>query len=58
MKDFEKPSGRIPESDAHDVARFLNRLLGLPPDIQNRYYSLIFLLNKQYTRSGKEIAVT
>ncbi|KAH7423992.1 hypothetical protein KP509_12G084500 [Ceratopteris richardii] len=37
-KEFEKPSGRIPESDIHDVARFLNRLLGLPPDIQNRLF--------------------
>lgn len=32
-----KFSGRIVDSDMHDVGRFLNRLLGLPPDIQNRY---------------------
>lgn len=31
-----KLSGRILDSDMHDVARFLNRLLGLAPDIQNR----------------------
>jgi hypothetical protein len=24
----------------HDVGRFLNRLLGLPPDIQNRLFEL------------------
>ncbi|KAF5195402.1 strawberry notch-like protein [Thalictrum thalictroides] len=32
--------GRIVESDMHDVGRFLNRLLGLPPDIQNRLFEL------------------
>lgn len=37
-KDVGKLSGRIIDSDMHDVGRFLNRLLGLPPDIQNRYY--------------------
>lgn len=36
-KDYGKFSGRIVDSDMHDVGRFLNRLLGLPPDIQNRY---------------------
>jgi hypothetical protein len=35
-KDAGKLSGRIVDSDMHDVARFLNRLLGLAPDIQNR----------------------
>lgn len=35
-KDFGKSSGRIVESDMNDIGRFLNRLLGLPPDIQNR----------------------
>lgn len=35
-KDSGKLSGRIVDSDMHDVGRFLNRLLGLPPDIQNR----------------------
>lgn len=29
-------SGRISESDMYDVARFLNRLLGLEPGLQNR----------------------
>ncbi|KAJ8425969.1 hypothetical protein Cgig2_009507 [Carnegiea gigantea] len=33
-------SGRIIDSDMHDVGRFLNRLLGLPPDIQNRLFEL------------------
>ncbi|KAI5011295.1 hypothetical protein ZWY2020_013432 [Hordeum vulgare] len=35
-----KLSGRIVDSDMHDVARFLNRLLGLAPDIQNRLFDL------------------
>ncbi|KAF3623297.1 hypothetical protein FXO37_31917 [Capsicum annuum] len=35
-KDSGKLSGRIVDSDMHDVGRFLNRLLGLPPEIQNR----------------------
>lgn len=35
-KDYGKLSGRIVDSDMHDVGRFLNRLLGLPPEIQNR----------------------
>ncbi|KAM7250787.1 hypothetical protein ACFE04_022670 [Oxalis oulophora] len=35
-----KISGRIVDSDMHDVGRFLNRLLGLPPDIQNRLFEL------------------
>ncbi|GAV85321.1 Helicase_C_4 domain-containing protein [Cephalotus follicularis] len=35
-----KLSGRIIDSDMHDVGRFLNRLLGLPPDIQNRLFEL------------------
>ncbi|GJN26502.1 hypothetical protein PR202_gb14436 [Eleusine coracana subsp. coracana] len=34
-KDAGKLSGRIVDSDMHDVARFLNRLLGLAPNIQN-----------------------
>ncbi|KAJ6822165.1 protein FORGETTER 1 [Iris pallida] len=36
-KDGGRFSGRIVDSDMHDVARFLNRILGLPPDIQNRH---------------------
>ncbi|KAK4285614.1 hypothetical protein QN277_002290 [Acacia crassicarpa] len=39
-KDFVKLSGRIIDSDMHDVGRFLNRLLGLPPEIQNRLFEL------------------
>ena len=36
-KSATRPSGRIAEADLHDVGRFLNRALGLPPDLQNRY---------------------
>ncbi|OEL18433.1 Protein strawberry notch-like protein 1 [Dichanthelium oligosanthes] len=39
-KDAGKLSGRIVDSDMHDVARFLNRLLGLAPYIQNRLFDL------------------
>ncbi|AQK46021.1 RING/FYVE/PHD zinc finger superfamily protein [Zea mays] len=39
-KDPGKLSGRIVDSDMHDVARFLNRLLGLSPNIQNRLFDL------------------
>ncbi|KAL1559922.1 udp-glycosyltransferase [Salvia divinorum] len=35
-----KVSGRIVDSDMNDVGRFLNRLLGLPPGIQNRLFEL------------------
>lgn len=56
-RDFGKPSGRIPEADTHDVARFLNRLLGLPPDVQNRlfeYFVNIFdLLLSDARRDGQ-----
>ncbi|XP_022018418.2 protein FORGETTER 1 [Helianthus annuus] len=46
-----KLRGRIADPDWNDVGRFLNRLLGLPPEIQNRLFELfvsIFdhLLNK------------
>ncbi|XP_072081067.1 protein FORGETTER 1 [Arachis hypogaea] len=33
-------SGYISDNDMQDVRRFLNRLLGLPPDIQNRLFEL------------------
>ncbi|XP_028064644.1 protein FORGETTER 1-like isoform X3 [Camellia sinensis] len=33
-------SGKIKDSDLNDVGRFLNRLLGLPPDIQNGLFEL------------------
>ncbi|KAL0353361.1 UNVERIFIED_CONTAM: protein FORGETTER 1 [Sesamum angustifolium] len=39
-KESGKISGRIVDSDMHDVGRFLNRLLGLPPVIQNRLFEL------------------
>ncbi|XP_052207187.1 protein FORGETTER 1 [Diospyros lotus] len=39
-KELGKITGRIVDSDMHDVARFLNRLLGLPPEIQNRLFEL------------------
>ncbi|KAA8523387.1 hypothetical protein F0562_009809 [Nyssa sinensis] len=39
-KDSGRFSGRIVDSDMHDVGRFLNRLLGLPPEIQNRLFEL------------------
>ncbi|XP_008791000.1 protein FORGETTER 1 isoform X1 [Phoenix dactylifera] len=39
-KDAGKVTGRIVDSDMHDVGRFLNRLLGLPPEIQNRLFEL------------------
>jgi hypothetical protein len=37
-KDTWKLSGRILENDMNDVGRFLNRILGLAPDIQNRLF--------------------
>ncbi|XP_074301676.1 protein FORGETTER 1-like isoform X1 [Silene latifolia] len=39
-KESGRISGRIVDSDMHDVGRFLNRLLGLPPEIQNRLFEL------------------
>ena len=41
-----KYPGRIIDSDMHDVGRFLNRILGLVPEIQNR--SVIFLALEQF----------
>lgn len=35
-KDSGKLTGRVADSDMHDVGRFLNRILGLPPKVQNR----------------------
>jgi hypothetical protein len=40
-----KLPGRIIDSDMHDVARFLNRLLGLPPNIQNKYAVILYADN-------------
>ncbi|GMH10575.1 hypothetical protein Nepgr_012416 [Nepenthes gracilis] len=39
-KESGKLSGNIIDSDMNDVGRFLNRLLGLPPEIQNRLFEL------------------
>ncbi|XP_062012152.1 protein FORGETTER 1 [Rosa rugosa] len=39
-KDSGKLSGRVADSDMHDVGRFLNRILGLPPKVQNRLFEL------------------
>eukprot|EP00899_Mesostigma_viride_P003167 jgi/Mesvir1/12851/Mv05881-RA.1 len=36
---FWCPSGRVPDKDLSDVPRFLNRLLGITPDLQNRIFS-------------------
>uniref|UniRef100_A0A0D6R552 PHD-type domain-containing protein n=1 Tax=Araucaria cunninghamii TaxID=56994 RepID=A0A0D6R552_ARACU len=44
LPDTDKPSGRIYDTDMHDVGRFLNRLLGIRPDMQNwifEYFSSI-----------------
>ena len=43
-KESGKFSGRIIDSDMHDVGRFLNRLLGLPPDIQNRFWLFLLMI--------------
>lgn len=47
-KDPGKLSGRIVDSDMHDVARFLNRLLGLSPNIQNRWLCMIHISSKSW----------
>lgn len=47
-KDGGRISGRIVDSDMHDVGRFLNRLLGLPPDIQNRPVFFLGLILKTF----------
>ncbi|KAF2918628.1 protein FORGETTER 1 isoform X4 [Oryza sativa Japonica Group] len=39
-KNGGKLTGRIFDSDLHDIGRFLNRILGLAPDIQNRLFDL------------------
>ncbi|KAK9152249.1 hypothetical protein Syun_010558 [Stephania yunnanensis] len=55
-KEYGKFSGRIVDSDMHDVGRFLNRLLGLPPEIQNRLFelfvSILDLLIQNARREG------
>ncbi|KAL3700029.1 hypothetical protein R1sor_018051 [Riccia sorocarpa] len=37
-KASSKSMGRISEADLHDVGRFLNRVLGLEPEFQNRLF--------------------
>ncbi|KAG9439302.1 hypothetical protein H6P81_019467 [Aristolochia fimbriata] len=49
-----KVTGRIFESDMHDVGRFLNRLLGLPPNIQNRLFELFISILDLLIRSARE----
>lgn len=44
-KEPVKLSGRIVDSDMHDVGRFLNRLLGVPPDVQNLYVESWLLIH-------------
>lgn len=44
-KNGGKLTGRIFDSDLHDIGRFLNRILGLAPDIQNRQ---VFFLEQIY----------
>ncbi|KAK9135289.1 hypothetical protein Syun_014619 [Stephania yunnanensis] len=55
-KEYGKFSGRIVDSDMHDVGRFFNRLLGLPPEIQNRLFelfvSILDLLIQNARREG------
>lgn len=51
-KDAGKVSGRIVESDMHDVGRFLNRLLGLPPEIQNRFVFYCYITIRYYDTTG------
>lgn len=52
-KDAGKVSGRIVESDMHDVGRFLNRLLGLPPDIQNRLFEFFISIFDVLVRNAR-----
>ncbi|XP_068654787.1 protein FORGETTER 1-like isoform X2 [Aristolochia californica] len=49
-----KVTGRIVESDMHDVGRFLNRLLGLPPDIQNRLFELFINILDLLIRNARD----
>ncbi|EPS61977.1 hypothetical protein M569_12816, partial [Genlisea aurea] len=52
-KDSARILGRIVDSDMHDVGRFLNRLLGLPPDIQNRLFELFTSIFDLYIRNAR-----
>ncbi|CAJ2657095.1 unnamed protein product [Trifolium pratense] len=52
-KDPGRLSGRIIESDMHEVGRFLNRLLGLPPDIQNGLFELFVSILDLLVRNAR-----
>ena len=49
-KDTGKLSGRILENDMNDVGRFLNCILGLAPDIQNRIFEYFISILVQDAR--------
>lgn len=53
-KPFTRPSGRIAEADLHDVGRFLNRALGLPPDIQNRLFEFFVSVFDELIRDARK----
>ncbi|KHN35773.1 Protein strawberry notch like 1 [Glycine soja] len=46
-------SGRIIDSDMHEVGRFLNRILGLPPDIQNGLFELFVSILDLLVRNAR-----
>ncbi|MCH89545.1 strawberry notch-like protein, partial [Trifolium medium] len=52
-KDPGRLSGRIIDSDMHEVGRFLNRLLGLPPDIQNGLFELFVSILDLLVRNAR-----
>jgi hypothetical protein len=49
-----RPTGRIAEADLHDVARFLNRALGLPPDLQNRLFEYFVSIFDELIRDARK----
>ncbi|KAG0590125.1 hypothetical protein KC19_1G074000 [Ceratodon purpureus] len=54
IKSSTRPSGRIAEADLHDVGRFLNRALGLPPDIQNRLFEFFVSVFDELIRDARK----
>ncbi|GAB4836724.1 udp-glycosyltransferase [Ancistrocladus abbreviatus] len=61
-KESGKPFSHIIDSDMNDVGRFLNRLLGLPPDIQNRLFELFtsildLLIQKARTEGNLDLGI-
>ncbi|XP_014490218.1 protein FORGETTER 1 isoform X2 [Vigna radiata var. radiata] len=52
-KDLGRLSGRIIDSDMHEVGRFLNRILGLPPDIQNGLFELFVSILDLLVRNAR-----